>query len=95
MVDWVHGHTTSLGPRVALDGELVLGTRRLCMFVSVASVDQERVVEHVLSRGLSVRPPPATIPIIPRTVLLTTFFAPLGSFTRVCPASGLCPMTVT
>lgn len=25
MVDRVHGHTTSLGPRVALDGELMLG----------------------------------------------------------------------
>lgn len=30
MVDGVHGNTTSLGPRVALDSELVLGTRSLC-----------------------------------------------------------------
>lgn len=29
MVDGVHGHTTSLGPSVALDGELMLGARRL------------------------------------------------------------------
>lgn len=29
MVDGVHGNTTSLGPRVALDSELVLSTRRL------------------------------------------------------------------
>lgn len=29
MVDGVHGHTTSLGPAVALDGELVLGARSL------------------------------------------------------------------
>lgn len=29
MVDGVHGHTTSLGPRVALDGELMLGARGL------------------------------------------------------------------
>ena len=29
MVDRVHGNTTSLGPRVALDGELVLGARGL------------------------------------------------------------------
>ena len=29
MVDGVHGNTTSLGPRVALDGELVLSTRCL------------------------------------------------------------------
>lgn len=29
MVDGVHGNTTSLGPAVALDGELVLGTRSL------------------------------------------------------------------
>lgn len=30
MVDGVHGNTTSLGPAVTLDGELVLGTRSLC-----------------------------------------------------------------
>ena len=29
MVDGVHGHTTSLGPRVALHSELMLSTRRL------------------------------------------------------------------
>lgn len=29
MVDGVHGNTTSLGPRVALDGELMLGARGL------------------------------------------------------------------
>lgn len=29
MVDWVHGNTTSLWPRVTLDSELVLGARRL------------------------------------------------------------------
>lgn len=29
MVDRVHGHTTSLGPRVALDGELMLSARGL------------------------------------------------------------------
>lgn len=29
MVDWVHGNTTSLGPRVALHSELVLGARGL------------------------------------------------------------------
>jgi hypothetical protein len=50
---------------------------------------------HLLSIGLSVRPPPATMPTMPRTLLLTTFFAPLGSLTRVFPSSGLCPMTVT
>ena len=30
MVDWVHGHTTSLGPGVAFDCELMLGTGGLC-----------------------------------------------------------------
>jgi len=30
VIDGVHSNTTSLGPRVALDGELVLGTRCLC-----------------------------------------------------------------
>jgi len=29
VIDGVHGNTTSLGPRVALNGELVLGARRL------------------------------------------------------------------
>ena len=29
MVDRVHGNTTSFGPRVALDGKLMLGTRGL------------------------------------------------------------------
>lgn len=29
MVDRVHGNTTSLGPAVTLDGELMLGTRSL------------------------------------------------------------------
>merc|ERR1712137_508080 len=46
-------------------------------------------------RGLSVRPPPATIPTIPRQVLGRTFLAPEGSLTRVLPSSGLWPMTVT
>lgn len=45
--------------------------------------------------GLSVLPPPATMPIMPRTELLTTFFAPDGSLMRVLPSSGLWPMTVT
>lgn len=30
MVDGVHGHTTSLGPAVALDSELMLGAGSLC-----------------------------------------------------------------
>lgn len=30
VIHGVHGNTTSLGPRVALDGELVLGTGSLC-----------------------------------------------------------------
>lgn len=30
VIHGVHGNTTSLGPRVALDSELVLGARSLC-----------------------------------------------------------------
>ena len=30
MVDWIHGNATSLGPRVALDSELMLRTGCLC-----------------------------------------------------------------
>ena len=30
VIDGVHGNTTGLGPVVALDSELVLGTRGLC-----------------------------------------------------------------
>lgn len=31
VINGVHGNTTSLGPAVALDSELVLGTRGLCL----------------------------------------------------------------
>lgn len=48
-----------------------------------------KTVFNALSNGLSVRPPPATIPIMPLELLLMTFFAPDGSFTRVLPSSGL------
>lgn len=37
VVDGVHGNTTGLGPRVALDRELVLGTRGLCLYKPLAS----------------------------------------------------------
>ena len=30
MIDGIHGNTTSLGPRVALDSELMFGTGGLC-----------------------------------------------------------------
>ena len=93
MVDGVHGHTASLGPRVALDSKLVLGTRRLCYLVSPISLHAH--TQYVLNSGFSVRPPPATIPIMPRELLLMTFFAPDGSLMRVLPSSGLCPITVT
>jgi len=53
------------------------------------------LARDALSIGLSVLPPPATIPTIPRTELLTTFLAPLGSLILVLPSSGLWPMTVT
>ena len=46
-------------------------------------------IDHILNNGLSVRPPPATMPIIPLALLLMTFFAPLGSLTLVFPSSGL------
>lgn len=35
VVHRVHGHTTSLGPAVALDGELVLGAGCLCGYLLV------------------------------------------------------------
>lgn len=50
--------------------------------------------ENILRRGLSVRPPPATIPIIPREPEWTTFLAPEGSLMRVLPSSGLWPTMV-
>jgi hypothetical protein len=37
MVHRVHSNTTSLGPGVALDSELVLGTRSLCKEESLVS----------------------------------------------------------
>jgi hypothetical protein len=44
--------------------------------------------------GLSIRPPPATIPIIARFVDLMVFLAPDGNFTFVLLASGLCEIIV-
>ena len=69
MVDGVHGDTTSLWPGVALDCELMLCTRCLCMFVSTQLTRSLTENVYSLSSGLSVRPPPATIPIIPLAVL--------------------------
>merc|ERR1711921_22319 len=43
--------------------------------------------------GLSIRPPPATIPIIARLADGRTFLAPEGNFTLVFLVSGLCAMT--
>ena len=90
MVDWVHGHTTSLGPGVAFDCELVLGTGGLYKAQLALShgIGRDRT-DDVLNNGLSVRPPPATMPIMPLALLLMTFFAPLGSLTLVLPSSGL------
>ena len=65
------------------------------LFKFVRSCFTFEVGDHSLKSGLSVLPPPATIPIIPRALLWITFFAPLGSLTLVFPSSGLCPMTVT
>lgn len=93
MVDGVHGNTTSPGPAVALGSELsgvsdcagpnTITTHTLCL------------ARDAFMRGLSVRPPPATIPTIPRHELGRTFLAPDGSLTRVLPSSGLWPITVT
>lgn len=95
MIDGVHSNTTSLGPRVTLDGELMLSARSLCReFVRDTPIKKKACVKKVekrvdlLSKGLSVRPPPATIPTIPLAELLTTFLAPEGSLTRVMPSSG-------
>ena len=96
LLTWSTGFIAT--PRV-LGQELRL-TANLC-FARDASVEdvsnqiffQDPSV-NILSIGLSVLPPPATIPIIPRAPLGTTFFAPLGSFTLVLPSSGLCPTTV-
>ena len=43
-----------------------------------------------LSRGLSIRPPPAMMPTIARQSLLMVLRAPDGSLTRVLPESGSC-----
>ena len=90
MVDWVHSHTTSLGPGVAFDCELVLGTGGLCkaQLAPAHGIGRDRI-DDVLNSGLSVLPPPATMPIMPLALLLMTFFAPLGSLTLVLPSSGL------
>jgi hypothetical protein len=92
MVDGVHGNTTSPGPAVALGGELGISA-----FVerTIIAVHTLCLARDAFMRGLSVRPPPATMPTIPRHELGRTFLAPDGSLTRVLPSSGLWPMTVT
>lgn len=58
MIDGVHGNTTSLGPRVALDGELVLGARSLEQgLVGTATTGDDTnhttggVLDHLLGTG--------------------------------------------
>ena len=91
MVDGVHGNTTSPGPAIALSSKLKQVSNFLSSRTSKRTLCFAR---DAFMRGLSVRPPPATIPTIPRQVLGRTFFAPDGSLTRVLPSSGLWPMTV-
>lgn len=47
-----------------------------------------------LSKGLSIRPPPATIPMVARADPETVFLAPDGRRSRVLFSSTECPMTV-
>jgi hypothetical protein len=42
MVDWIHGNTTSLWPRVALDSELMLSTG--CLYEVVSNIPTPRVL---------------------------------------------------
>lgn len=93
MVDGVHGYTTSPGPAVALGGELHVVSPDTS--ITTTSLLTLCLARDAFMRGLSVRPPPATIPTIPRHPLGRTFLAPDGSLTRVLPSSGLWPMTVT
>ena len=76
-------------------------TANLCLARDASRVSNQRLLQARLAKldslnnGLSVRPPPATIPIIPLALLLITFFAPLGNLTLVFASSGLWPITVT
>ena len=94
VVDGVHGNTTSLGPAVALGSELSPLLANAFQH-STSIMHTLCLARDAFMRGLSVRPPPATIPTIPRHELGRTFLAPEGSLTRVLPSSGLWPMTVT
>lgn len=47
-----------------------------------------------LSMGLSIRPPPATMPTVQRAIEDTVFLAPEGRRMRVLPESWSWPMTV-
>lgn len=81
MVDGVHSNTTSLGPRVALGSELYLiSTIPFCPLFFQRTLC---LALEALRRGLSVRPPPATIPTIPRQELERTFLAPEGSLSTL------------
>merc|ERR1719228_1112163 len=109
MFNWVHCNTTDLRPAVSLDlvealpmcwwlpppwgcSTGFIATPRTLgqLFLLTLYLWEDR---PAFSIGLSIRPPPATIPIIARFADGRTFFAPDGNLTLVFLVSGLCAMT--
>ena len=78
-----------LGHELRLTANLCLAREASAVFISYAGKIANDTIDDILNSGLSVLPPPATMPTIPRAVDLMIFFAPLGSLTLVFPSSGL------
>lgn len=73
-------------------GSLSRGGRRTTSLCKASRVGV--IIAYVLSKGLSVRPPPATMPTMARDCEGRTFLLPDGRRTRVLPVSRLCAMMV-
>jgi hypothetical protein len=90
-----HSHTASLGPAVPLDAVLVVRTAHRRSAKDASQICGANETDRpALSKGLSIRPPPATIPIVALAPALTVFFAPDGRRIRLLPVSTSWPMTV-
>ena len=83
----IEGKVRRKGIRTFIQTPLTLG--QLCLLALYL-----KYALPAFSIGLSIRPPPATIPIMARFVDFIVFFAPDGNLTFVLFASGLCEIIV-
>ena len=92
VVDGVHSNTTSTGPAVRRYQNQIGNDREFMDLLRLAlNLWNAR---PALSNGLSILPPPATMPTVARAPPEMVFFEPEGSRILVLFSSGECPMTV-